>query len=114
MILDKGVCEIYRKTNVAGPGEKPVYQNRLIHQSWYGELNFATSQARPTETREEIQADARIRILQNRRINNHDAVRLSPASDMDPDAYEVTRAYHGRDDESGELITDLTLRRVTP
>lgn len=114
MILDKGVCKIFRKTNTAGPAEKPVFQNIMFHQSWYGELNFETSQARPTEKREEIQADARIRILQNRCINNHDAVSLFPGTDMNPIQYEVLRAYHGRDDESGELITDLTLRRVTP
>ena len=28
--------------------------------------------------------------------------------------YEVTRAYHGSDDESGELITDLNLGVYTP
>ena len=42
--------------------------------------------------------------------------------EMDPEAkapaeaalYEVTRAYHGTDDDSGELITDLTLEVVQP
>ena len=113
MILDNGVCKIYRKTNTAGPAEKPVFQNTLIHFSWYAELNFETSQARPTEKREEIQIDARIRILQNRGINNHDTVELYGIAPV-PVMYEVLRAYHGKDDESGELITDLTLRRVTP
>ena len=28
--------------------------------------------------------------------------------------FEVIRAYHGRDNESGELISDLSLRLITP
>ena len=82
-------------------------------ESWYGELSFETSPARPTETRKEIRTDARIRILQNREIKEHDRVALSVYS-QDPEHYEIERAYHGRDDESGELITDLSLRKVIP
>lgn len=114
MILDKGICNIYQKVNTAGPGEMPVYQNQLIHQSWYGELSFETNPSRPTESREMIETDARIRILQNRQINNHDRAELALASGGDPQPFEVTRAYHGADEESGELITDLSLRRVAP
>lgn len=114
MILDKGICNIYQKVNIAGPGEKPVFQNQLIHQSWYGELSFETNASRPTESREMIETDARIRILQNRQINNHDRASLSPASGGDPQPYEITRAYHGMDEDSGELITDLSLRRLMP
>lgn len=114
MILDKGICNIYQKVNTAGPGEMPAYQNQLIHQSWYGELSFETNPSRPTESREMIETDARIRILQNRQINNHDRAELAPASGGDPQPFEVTRAYHGADEESGELITDLSLRKVVP
>lgn len=113
MLLDKGIASIYRKTNTAAPGGKPVWENVLIHTGWYGELNFETSPGRPTDAREEVRTDARIRILQNRMINNHDRVVLDDASG-NTTAYEVTRAYHGRDDESGELITDLNMEVVTP
>lgn len=113
MILDRGMCRIYQKVNVAGPGEMPVYQNQLVHQSWYGELDFETNPARPTESREMIQTDARVRILQNRQINNHDRAELTPTLGS-PAPYEIIRAYHGADDDSGELITDLSLRRVEP
>ena len=113
MILDKGVCTIYRKKNTAAPGEKPRYADTPYWASWYGELDFETNQARPTEAREEVRTDARVRILQNRKINNHDRVKLEPL-DADALVYEVTRAYHGRDDESGELITDLSLEVYTP
>ena len=113
MLLDKGVASVYRKTNTAAAGSKPVWDNVLIHTGWYGELSFETSPGRPTDAREEVRTDARIRILQNRLINNHDRVVLDDASG-NTTAYEVTRAYHGRDDESGEPITDLSLEVVKP
>lgn len=113
MILDKGICTVYHKTNTAGPGAMPVYSDVQIHQGWYGELSFETSPARPTEWREEVQTDARVRILQNRAITNHDRVELSPVGGSTL-VYEVTRAYHGWDEDSAELITDLTLREVSP
>jgi hypothetical protein len=37
-----------------------------------------------------------------------------PLPDGTPALYEIRRAYHGRDDESGELITDLSLVVITP
>ena len=113
MILDKGICTIYRKTNTAASGAMPVYSDVQIWQSWYGELNFETSPARPTEDREEVETAARVRILQNRSINNHDRVQLAPVGGT-TSRYEVTRAYHVSDSESGELITDLTLEVVEP
>ena len=118
MILDRGICRVYRKENTASAGSKPVYENVLFHESYYGELNFETAQAWPTDHREEINTAARIRILQNRRIANHDRVKLEKFDDgersEDDEVFEVTRAYHGRDEDSGEDITDLTLEVVKP
>lgn len=113
MLLDKGIAIVYRKVNTAAPGGKPAWANVEVHRGWYGELNFETAPARPTEAREEVRTNARIRVLQNRAINNHDRVELNDASG-NTTAYEVTRAYHGRDDDSGELITDLSLEVVQP
>jgi hypothetical protein len=113
MILDRGIATISRKQNTAPPGAKPIYTDAPYWESWYGELEFETSPARPTNAREEVETGARVRVLQNRAINNHDRVTLSPVNGA-PRPYEVTRAYHGRDDESGELITDLTLEEVSP
>ena len=113
MNLDKGICTVYRTANTAAAGAKPVLSETAYYESWYGELSFETSPARPTDTRKEIRTDARIRILQNREIREHDRVALSVYS-QDPEHYEIERAYHGRDDESGELITDLSLRKVVP
>lgn len=114
MLLDKGICTICRKRNVAGPGDKPVFEDEAYHVSWYGELSFETAPARPTEQREETRTNARIRVLQNRQINNHDRVCLKDAASGDVTLYEVTRAYHGRDEESGELISDLSLEVIVP
>lgn len=91
----------------------PRYEDEAYWQSWYAELDFATTPARPTDAREEVRTDTRIRILQNRAINNHDRVELEN-DDGSTTTYEVTRAYHGRDDDSGELITDLNLEVVEP
>ena len=113
MILDKGIATVYRKTNTAAPGGKPSWQNVAFFESWYGELHFETAPAFPTERREEIQTDARIRILQNRHINHHDRVTLRPVNGAET-PYEVLRAYHGMDADSGELISDLNLKAVDP
>lgn len=113
MILDSGICTVSRKRNVAAPGAKPTYELDVIHIGWYGELSFATTPARPTQEREEVRTDARIRILQNRSIANHDVVTLDTPNDS-ATVYQVTRAYHGTDDDSGELITDLSLEVVKP
>lgn len=116
MILDDGICSIFRKKDVAERGNRPKYEHTLLCQHWYKELEFANVERFPTEGREEVQTDARIRILQDRRIDNHDVVVLAKTASVDDvlKVYEITRAYHGRDDESGELITDVTLRRVKP
>lgn len=116
MILDTGICTIFRKVDVAARGNMPKYRHDVLSKHWYKELEFANVQAFPTEGREETQTDARIRILQDRRVANHDMVVLANTDSIDDmlKAYEITRAYHGKDDESGELITDLTLRRVRP
>lgn len=114
MILDSGICTVHQKVNIAPAGAMPVFADQQIHCSSYGELSFETSPARPTERREEIQTDARIRILQNRQINNHDRVTMQSFMGDNEQTFEVTRAYHGSDPDSGELITDLSLQRINP
>ena len=113
MILDKGIATLYHKLNTAGPGEKPVFEDVMYWQSWYGELEFETAPARPTDTREEISHAARVRVLQNRSITNHDRIELAETGGS-VTVYEVGRAYHGTDGESGEPISDLTLEVVAP
>ena len=108
MILDTGLCTVYHVGDMAEPGHKPQKFAWEIYHGWYGELNYETAPAWPTRDREEVRADKRIRILQNRQITNHDEVRLKDLYGTQT-TYRVTRAYHGVDDDSGERITDLTL-----
>ena len=112
MILDRGPAIVSRKTNTAQLGAMPVWQDVPFFESWYGELSFETSPARPTGVREETRTAARIRVLQNRKINEKDRVRLS--DDPKEPTYQVRRAYHGFDEDNGEPITDLTLEVFTP
>lgn len=113
MILDSGICTVYRSVNTAPPGGKPSFEETPVFQSWFGDLNFETAQARPTEGREEIRTDRRIRINQLRTIANRDRVDLGMWGQQ-ATSYRVTRAYHGTDDESGQPITDLNLEVYAP
>ena len=114
MILDKGICSVFREGDISAAGKKPVKGYTLLCKSWYGELSFETVPYRAAEPREDVKTDARIRILQNRSINNQDTVLLSDSNAVTGSSIQFTveRAYHGVDEESGELITDLTLRKV--
>lgn len=116
MILDRGVCTIYVQTDVSGPGEMPRYEKTIKTQSYYAELDFETSPAWPTEHREETKTAARVRILQCRGITKGDVAELRDyADDKEPvKTYRIARAYHGVDDESGEMISDLTLEAMQP
>jgi hypothetical protein len=112
MILDKGYCSIYEVTNTAQPGDMPVEGLKLKYQSWYGELNFESSPSL-VGGHEGVAVANRIRIPQNRDIDNHHVAVLSTV--LPPDGapkYNVVRAYHGVDDDNGELITDLSLERL--
>lgn len=107
MILDRGIAEIFARSNMAPKGEKPIWTETLRFRSWYAELSFETSPAWQTERRLTQKADARIRIAQCREIRQGDTAHL------DGRVYAIARAYHGTDEESGEDITDLTLEEVT-
>lgn len=107
MLLDSGICTVYEAENSAAAGEKPVNELTEKYQSWYAELNVSTDAVAETEYREDVEANARIRIFQNRAVTNRDIVTL-----VDELRYEIIRAYHGTDNESGEQISDLTLRRI--
>lgn len=114
MILDDGICTIFRKTDVSEPGGKPVYKYLRIWQSWYKELDFSSSPVWQTEGRQENRIDNRIRIVQHRYISEHDVCVLEALEYFDeknpPERiYEITRAWHGLDDNSPAMISDLSL-----
>lgn len=119
MNLDKGICTVFRKRDAAQPGGMPAFTYDLIYQSWYGEPSFETSPAYPTEKRRELETAARIRVLQNRDLRQHDVVVLRLLSAWEElqagePVYRITRAFHGLDDDGPTEISDLTLEVYTP
>ena len=119
MILDKGICTVFRETDSAAAGSMPVKAYAPIWCSWYGELSYETSPNWQTDGRKEQKADGRIRILQNRNIAQDDVVileQLSAYKDRSANAivYRITRAFHGQDDDGPTPISDLTLEVVKP
>ncbi len=109
MNLDTGICSIYKLENKARAGGKPDIQIVIpaISEPWYGELDFESNPKYVTEMQEDVEIASRIRVLQDKRINRQTVVTLA-----DGKQYKVERAYHGKDEESGELITDISLSRV--
>lgn len=115
MILDSGILTVFRKEDRADQGRRPDPVYTMIHQGWYGVLNFETSPARQPEGRKELKTDLRVRILQSP-VRQHDVVVLDQVDslDKDADAFSITRAYHGRDQDNGALISDLSLEVYQP
>lgn len=119
MILDAGICSIFRKVDGSAPGEMPRAMYSPVGRSWYGLLSFETSPARTAERREELKTDARVRIIQNRSVKQNDIAVLCDLSDFadrpeNEPVYRITRAFHGKDDTGPELITDLSLEVYLP
>lgn len=117
MILDTGVCSIFRRQTVnAAVGRMPAVVWERIGVSWYKELSFNTAPAWETEKREATQTDQRIRVHQMRMIRKEDRAVLADVTEIPADAtvYKITRAYHGMDDDTTVLISDLSLQEVSP
>lgn len=115
MILDSGICSIFLEVDKSEPGGMPQIGYEMLTAGWYGLLNYETMPKWPTSDREEREVSLRIRVLRDTRINSKCTVILQEIYEVagDVERYEVSRAYHGVDDESGEEITDLTLRKVS-
>lgn len=117
MILDTGICSIFREVNAAAPGHMPVPAWQLIGRSWYRELAFSTEPTWATDNRRETRQDQRIRITQMRGLRQEDRVVLDKVDQLPGQGvtiYKIERAYHGQDDDSPALITDLSLVEVSP
>lgn len=114
MILDSGICTVFRREDTAEPGGMPEYKYAVLTQAWFGMLAFETAPRTQGGSRENTEISARIRIQQNLRISNHNVVVLRQTATLPEDCprYDVTRAYHGTDDDNGQPITDLTLLEV--
>ena len=119
MILDSGVCTVFRKTDTSAPGAMPGAGYVPIWASWFADLNFETAPVWNTEGRKELRVDRRIRILQCKNIAQNDVVVMDHIGEyseraLDAVVYKVIRAYHGTDDEGPTQISDLSLEVITP
>ena len=120
MILDSGICTIFKPFDVSYGGVMPDIRYLYHNQYWYGERSFSTAPQWRTEGREELRIDAAIRIFQDRSIAQYDIVVLRQVSDWDEvitggdTVYRIVRAYHGVDDYRPDLITDLSLEVYKP
>lgn len=45
MILDKGICTVYRMEDISEPGGMPKEEPVKFHESWFGELDFGTNRS---------------------------------------------------------------------
>ena len=101
MILDDGICTICKII------ENGTTQGELqeVDQVWYKELDYASSPY-GGDYRIDAHIERRIRVLRQKGLTALYAVLI------DGERYEVERIYHGRDDDNGKLITDLTLRLI--
>lgn len=109
MILDTGICTVYREEDISDPGEMPQKGYTKIFESWYGVRNFATAPVWQTEGRKEQKCDLKIRILQNIAIRQNDIAELP-----DGKRYRIIRAYHDEDEDGPTRITDLSLEVIDP
>ncbi len=112
MILDDGICTVFRATDVAKQGNMPVYSHTAYDQGWYKTLNFSSAPKYATAYAEDTIISNKIRVLQNRAIGVHDRVALADVDSADGQSlYDIIRIYHGSD-EDGIPITDLELEAV--
>ena len=130
MILDSGICTVFRESDVSGAatstaqvilnsGRMTIKAYTPIWASWYGELSFETTPAWQTDGRKELRTDKRIRVMQCSTIRQNDIVVLEHLESFgqrssDAVIYRITRAWHGKDDDGPAQISDLTLEVVKP
>jgi len=114
MILDKGICTLYKVSNSAAAGAMPVQSLTKIADHWFADLEFEAAMFMDTDNSEQILVEKKIRILQNLNVLKGTVIKI------DSDYYKVVRVYHGKDElifygrsqGSGELISDISLTRV--
>lgn len=112
MILDSGILTVFRTVDTAEPGGMPDPSPSVIWRGWYGTRSFGGVRRDPTGHRPDTRIDEKVRILRFREVHAQDLVVLEDvrASVRSP-FFVIEDFYHGTDEESGEPVTDLYLRR---
>ncbi len=112
MILDDGICTVFKSTDVAERGNMPVYSHTVYDRGWYKSLDFSSMPKYVTAYAADTIISNKIRVLQNRGISVHDRVALADVDSTDGHTlYDIIRVYHGID-EDGIPISDLELEAM--
>lgn len=114
MILDRGVCSVFARHNMAEPGFMPQWRYTRKTAGWYGVRSFSSIPSYIQKVKETTTIALSIRMLQDLSITNLDTVVLMD-TDTVPAAvprYQVVRVFHGVDDETGVPISDIDLEVV--
>lgn len=110
-MLDSGVLEIWRGSNVAPAGSMPVMKYAQIFESQYEDRTVGVTRWYAAK-RNGDRADYLVRINRNYGISAaSDLVVLRPFSHLDGDAYKIDQIQQVLDDD-GIWMTDLMLERV--
>lgn len=104
MLLDAGICIIYRSENAAPSGDMPKEAWAERSQHWYGELTVGVTRYRAA-LKDNERADLLLRIWRDRDIRTTDRCMVDGA------LYKINQVQH-RTDEDGLLVTDLELERL--
>lgn len=96
MILDTGICKIYR-VRAGRPQTSPTSGLKAVYNNWYATLGHESGGGGEA-------GDNQLRI----RCHDGDIAEYDIAM-IGKQPWRVTRVYHGKDDENGQPIADLTL-----
>ena len=110
MILDANILTVYKTVNTAAPGKMPDMQPVEYARSWYGWRDHEAASAYTTDPQRATEYTIKIRAHRIEGITARDMVDIGDGAGI---AYEIARVYQGRDEDSGQLISDITIKRAT-
>lgn len=105
MLLDSGILTLYKLTNTAENGRKPLMQLSEFDRAYYGERTVGYNRLYAAKGVNQ-QIDNLVRIWRNEAVHAGDYVILE-----DNNQYRIDAVQHLFDDD-GLKVTDLTLNRL--
>lgn len=110
MLLDRGICEVWRESISTPSGTLPQTTTTKVFASYYGERTVGFNRYW-TAMAQDNRIDLLIRI-QRFAVSTADKVVLDPVTpDGTAGTYNVLQVQH-LEDEDGLLVTDLSLERT--
>ena len=106
MILDTGLCTLYRVTSDAPAGDMYNETKEKLFTAWFGDRVVGFSRFF-TAKQVNTQVDRLIRILRPSA-----ALKADDVCEIDGALYRIAQAQDIRDTEAGEDVVDLSLERL--